>query len=60
MASPYIILNIKNSNWWIQNDNYSVKILGENMRNGKIAIVGSKIYEMCIILLEQIIEIHRI
>ena len=45
---PYLISNIKNSRLSIQNGGHLVEILGENTRNEKIAIVGSKTYEMCI------------
>ena len=41
------ISNIKNLKWWIQNGGHVAKIMGENSKNRKIEIVGSKIYKMC-------------
>ena len=41
---PYLISKIKK----IQNGGHLAKILDENITNGKIAIVGSKIYEIYI------------
>ena len=54
---PYIISNIKNSKWWIQNDDHLAKILGENTKNGKIEIVGSKILKIIKIIIIKIIFI---
>ena len=43
----YLISKIQNSKWWIQNGGRLAKIFGKNTKNGKIAILGSKIYELC-------------
>ena len=39
----YLILNMKNLKWWIQNGGRLAKFLGENTNNGKIVIVGPEI-----------------
>ena len=45
---PYLFLKIKNSKSCIQNSGHLIKIVGENTKNGKIAMVYALKYMKCV------------